>query len=365
MKHNTKYIAFVIIITAVILAAGFAGLWAYRSAANIDYYGESIPRQNNGRIFLYGEEHSNGEILEKELELWNEYYHDNNMKDLFVELPYYTAEFLNIWMRSENDDILNLLYLDWDGTAIHSEEALNFYKQIKADYPETVFHGTDVGHQYNTTGKRYLEYLRENGFGEDSAEYRLTEENIEQGKYYYRLSDNDYRENKMTENFIREFEGLNNTDVMGIYGAAHTVVTETDYATDSVPCLASRLNERYGGALYTKNLRLAEEAYSIDAMQIGGKEYTASYFGKTDLSAVLPEYQSREFWRIEDAYDDFKDCPVTDNVLPYDNYPMEIEAGQIFAIIYTKSDGSVRTEYHRSDGSTWRGSFVTEEFTIY
>ena len=43
---------------------------------------------------------------------------------------------------------------------------------------------------------------------------------------------------------------------------------------------------------------------------------------------------------------------------------MEIEVGQIFMIKYTKADGSVITEYHRSDGHTWRGELATEEFSI-
>ena len=31
--------------------------------------------------------------------------------------------------------------------------------QIKELCPQTVFHGTDVGHQYGTTGERFLRYL--------------------------------------------------------------------------------------------------------------------------------------------------------------------------------------------------------------
>ena len=59
-----------------------------------------------GQIFLYGEEHASKEILQKEFELWNTYYSDNGMRNLFVELPYYSAEFLNLWMQSDSDGIL-------------------------------------------------------------------------------------------------------------------------------------------------------------------------------------------------------------------------------------------------------------------
>jgi hypothetical protein len=34
---------------------------------------------------------------------------------------------------------------------------------IKNNYPETIFHGTDVSHQYETIGQFYLDYLVTNG----------------------------------------------------------------------------------------------------------------------------------------------------------------------------------------------------------
>lgn len=329
-----------------------------------DISGNTAAAALTGQLFLYGEEHADKGILEREFELWSAYYHKDGMRDLFVELPYYSAEFLNLWMRSDNDDILNQLYQDWEGTAMYSQDVIAFYKQIKQDCPETIFHGTDVGHQYDTTGNRYLAYLQESGQDKESEQYQLALECIEQGQYYYQHSDNVYRENKMTENIIREFESLNGADAMGIYGTAHVGITAMDYATHSVPCMANQLYKRYEDALHTKDLTLVENAYTVDTIQIGGKEYTASYFGKMDLSALLPEYQYREFWRLEDAYADFKDCPTTGNVLPYHNYPMEIGNGQIFVIAYTKTDGSVIREYHRSDGSIWQGNLATEEFIL-
>ena len=322
--------------------------------------------QSSGEIFLYGEEHSVENILNKEFELWSSYYHNDGVRDLFVELPYYTAEYINIWMKSDSDEILDMLYQDWTGTAMYSQEVINFYKQIKTECPETVFHGTDVGHQYDTTGKRFLEYLESIG-QQQSESYRLSQENIVQGQYYYQHSDNAYRENTMTENFIREFDRLNGATVMGIYGSAHTNIDAMAYAINSVPCMANQLHKKYGDALHTEDLTplaLNNEAYRTDTIKIGEKEYTALYFGKVDLSAIFPDYQCREFWRLENAYDDFKSNSTTGNVLPYNNYPMEVETGQVFVIEYIKADGSVVREYHRSDGNTWQGSLATEEFSI-
>lgn len=39
------------------------------------------------------------------------------------------------------------------------------------------------------------------------------------------------------------------------------------------------------------------------------------------------------------------------DVLPYNNYPMLIETGQVFIIDYTKKDGSIERMYYRSDGN--------------
>lgn len=78
----------------------------------------------------------------------------------------------------------------------------------------------------------------------------------------------------------------------------------------------------------------------------------------------IRDCQSREFWRLEDAYEDFKENPVTGNVLPYNNYPMKIDTGQIFVIDYTMTDGSVKRTYFRSSGAKWYGAFTTEEILI-
>ena len=354
MKRNRKLAIALVVIIVFVISIICIQIVTQKSKTN----------EQSGLIYLYGEEHASEVILEEEFELWNTYYHDNGMRDLFIELPYYSAEFLNLWMKSDNDDILEQLYRDWEGTAIHSQVVLDFYKQIKSECPETVFHGTDVGHQYQSTGERYLADLQETGQSSSSEQYQLAQEAIEQGQHYYQYSDDVYRENTMTENFIREFDRLNGVDVMGIYGAAHIGIDALDYTTNTIPCMANQLHERYGDAVHAEDLTLVHDAYTVDTVQIGEKEYSASYFGKTDLSAILPDYQCREFWRLENAYDDFKDCPTTGNVLPYDNYPMEIDVGQIFMIKYTKADGSVITEYHRSDGHAWRGELATEEFSI-
>ncbi|MEA4822561.1 MAG: hypothetical protein VB111_00390 [Clostridiaceae bacterium] len=318
---------------------------------------------SSGQIYLYGEVHNVDKILDKELELWREYY-NQGMRHLFVELSYYTAEFLNLWMQSDSDVLLDEVYKDWAYTATHDPDVKEFYGKIKRECPETVFHGTDVGHQYDTTGKRFLKYLKENGL-ENTDQYSLTQENIEQGQYYYLNSDDVYRENKMAENFIREFDKLEDENVMGIYGAAHTDPNAMDYMTRSVQCMANQLKTKYGDNLYSEDLSsMGMEPDATGTITVDGKDWQALYYGKQDMSSFSKEYVCREFWRLENAYEDFQDKPKTGDLLPYNNYPMPIDKGQVFMIDYIKADQSVVRKYYRSDGNLWDAKPITEEFTL-
>jgi hypothetical protein len=322
------------------------------------------PSQSSGQIYLYGEAHGVDKILDKEFELWYEYYHKQNMRHLFVELSYYSAEFLNICMRSDSNDILDKLYSDWAGTACYKPKVKEFYEKIKSKCPETIFHGTDIGHQYDTTGERFLKYLQSNNL-EDSEQHLLTKKAIEQGRYFYGHHDDVYRENKMVENFKREFDKLSGESIMGIYGAAHTGLEAMDYS-NSVPCMANQLKKLYCDSIHSEDLLIWSkyiEPYRVDTIRVGGKDYKASYFGKQDLKG-FKDYAFREYWRLENSYKDFKDRPKTQDLLPYDQYPMLIEIGQVFVIDYTKTDGSVIRSYYRSDGDVWNNIPETEEFTV-
>ncbi|MCL2411833.1 MAG: hypothetical protein FWC97_09350, partial [Treponema sp.] len=52
-----------------------------------------------GQIFLYGEAHGIERIMNRQLEIWHDYYHNHNMRHLFIEFTFPTAEVLNMWMR--------------------------------------------------------------------------------------------------------------------------------------------------------------------------------------------------------------------------------------------------------------------------
>ena len=207
-----------------------------------------------GHIYLYGETHGVPAILDKELELWQDYY-AQGMRHLFVELPWYTADFLNQWMTAEDDAILDAVYDDWNGTLSHNPDIKSFYQAIKETCPETVFHGIDVGHQSDTTGARYLDTLRDAGEA-DSAAYRAAEACISQGETYYGNMGPEgeaYRENTMYENFCAAYDSLDGASVMAICGSMHTDPDAVE-PDSGVPTMAAQLTAAYGDKLHAAAL---------------------------------------------------------------------------------------------------------------
>ncbi len=348
------------------------------TVANLDLSSNQTPevQHSSGDIYLYGEAHGVKVIYDEELKAWKAHY-EEGMRDLLIEMPSYTAAYLNEWMKADDDTILDTLYEDWVGTLSHNEDTYAFYQAIKTNCPETVFHGTDVGHQFNTIGKRYLEDLKAKGYDENSDLYQETEEVIEQGKRYYGSGkgdeDHDYRENMMVKNFVKAFDKLEGKPVMGIYGSAHIALDETSFYSDTLPCMANQLNTIYNGQITSTDLStlvnsLGEsyltEPQSIETITIDGKDYVASYFGSYEIN-FLEQYKSRKFWRIENAYPDFKDNQTTGDVLPYDNYPLKVEENQVFMIEYTQVDDSTVTFFYRSDaGETYQGMPTTIGFEV-
>ena len=74
---------------------------------------------------------------------------------------------------------------------------------------------------------------------------------MEQGETFYQIEAGDeaeayaYREDRMAENFAREYERLGRRMVMGIYCSAHAVVGEGTYMSGDMPNMASQLAEKY------------------------------------------------------------------------------------------------------------------------
>ncbi len=221
----------------------------------------------NANIILYGEGHGMKEFYDVEFTAWKEFYEQEGMRDLFVELPYYTAEFLNLWMQEEDDVILEQFFEDMKGTASATTDYLDFFRRIKKECPDTVFYGTDVGHQYDTTGMRYLEYLDEHA-PDEKIKYNLAVENILQGQEWYQRQepvDWAWREEKMIENFIRTYDSIGQKKIMGIYGGAHIDQSDPEI-------MAGAIKEHYGdtvSSIYVYSKHMSERSYQFGFSYIG------------------------------------------------------------------------------------------------
>lgn len=243
MKKKIKSICAIATIAITIFIIGFL----HNGGESKDYYAKS-----KSVIYLYGEEHGVKKLYDAELEEWMKLYNKGN-RVLFVELPYYTAEYLNVWMKEENDKVLLEIYSDLENTLSHTDDFLQFYRAIKEKCPETIFYGTDLGHQYKTTGQRYLTYIKGQGM-EESDKYNFAKRCIKQGEIYYETSDGDYRERMMVDNFIKLYDEVckdygNNhqTVIMGIYGSYHVDLRRNDR-------MAGMLKEHYGDVINGVNL---------------------------------------------------------------------------------------------------------------
>lgn len=204
----------------------------------------------NTAIMLYGEAHGSKNYYDIELGLWKDCY-EKGCRALFVELPYYSAEFLNVWMHEDNDEMLDRWFEEIQGTLSGNEYYREFFLEIKKSCPDTVFYGTDVGHQFDTTGKRYLKYLEDNGL-EASENYKLAEECIRQGQEY-RSEDTEHngispiRETYMVSNFIDAYARCGGGKIMGIYGSYHTDLENPEL-------MAGRLKAQYGNVISSVKL---------------------------------------------------------------------------------------------------------------
>ncbi len=349
------------IVLSVIFVIFCAGLFAA---------GQKEPVEK--RIFLYGESHGVKAIYEYELAEWQEYYADG-MRHLFVETSYSQAMLLNEWMKAENDDLLMFVYQNLEGTALHTEDFPAFYRAIKETCPETVFHGTDIEHQFNSIGQYYLMLLDERGL-RDSEDWQIVVENGQAALSFYGADygEQDWlvREKAMIANFEREFDALpENEKIMGIYGSAHTIIGIKDLS-GKIDNMATQLKKDYrklGDIIESQDISWIEKEIPplrTDEFEINGKVYKAEYFGEQDLTPYFAQFKSRKFWRILGAADDFKKFKSSGNYLPFNNYPMNIKEKDILRIEYLLSDDSISVEYYRNDGKFYDNVPSTNQLII-
>lgn len=279
-------ISTIIVFTILIAVVASSLFLSYKDQA-IDKY-----PSDTTQIKLYGEYHGVQTYYDVEYSLWLDYY-DDGYRNLYIELPYYTAEFLNIWMHEDDDSIIDQLFYDLQGSAAGNEYYCQFFRDIKKNCPETVFHGTDIGHQFDTTGLRYLSYLEDNDM-KDSPEYTKAVECIRQGVEVY--TDETFynglsilRENYMVENFIEAYDSAGGY-AMGIYGSDHT-------RTDKPMYMYGRLKEHYGDIISTVR---------ISSLLFGENEPYKLGFSVTGMICIIILIFVKLLWEKKNRREDFK-----------------------------------------------------------
>ena len=326
----------------VIALTALCGLTACQTAAGA------------GQIYLYGETHSVPAVLDREFELWNEYYHEEGMRYLFVEEPYYSAEFLNLWMQEDNDELLDAQWREIRGTAGGTSIAKDFYRKIKQECPETIFCGTDIGHQYDTTGERYLEYLKEHG-QEDSANYQRAQEVMEQGEAYYGktgIDAEEYRENMMVQNFVWELNRLDGENIMGIYGDRHTGLDEGRYGVGSVQNMACQLREKYPENFHVKDLTKEYKSFlpwEEKELEINGRQYQAALWGEVPAGIEGKSYNYVKVWELEEGAEDFKGLPAGEKKILESSLPGIAGSGKVYVLDFYTEDEFGERRIFRSD----------------
>ncbi len=92
-----------------------------------------------------------------------------------------------------------------------------------------------------------------------------------------------------------------------------------------------------------------------------GRTYEAEYCGFQNLTGFR-NFKLRKYWRLKNAYQNVNMYGTSD-YLPYNNYPFQVNEGDVFRIEYLMNDGTGYFEYLRADaGDIVDGEPVTRSF---
>ena len=133
----------------------------------------------------------------------------------------------------------------------------------------------------------------------------------------------------------------------------------------SCACEDRAVLKQFPRLIYQIRVKEVQNMIRKDIISINGKKYEASYFGESDMSGWSDYASKREYWRLENVSDDFKECKKDSEVLPYNNYPpIAIEVGQVFVIDYHKKEGGIDRRVYLADGTVWQGLDSTRRIFV-
>lgn len=298
------------------------------------------------KIYLYGELHGNSKIYDEELKVIEKHYNEG-IRDMFIEGSFARGEFLNIWINEKDDKILDDLMKDADGTHGGNEQTREFYLTIKKKFPELRFHGTDIEHVQ--TSYRYGLFLDEKNINDEFSR-KFIADNREQKRIFKEERNYGYREEKMVENFKRQYEKLGNKSIIGFYGSAHIDLSKGNTYRERINSyiMAEELKKIYGDNLSLVDLSRMNFTIGKEKVIANGKEYNAKVFETINVKMNESSYIA-ESWELEDAYEDFKNFELDKEkgvVERYGNILFEKNKVYKFKIQYEKSE---EITFYRTD----------------
>lgn len=121
----------------------------------------------------------------------------------------------------------------------------------------------------------------------------------------------------------------------------------------------------FGKLIFIISTRQASKRYGKEKITVNGKEYTATFLCEKNWSYSPKGYSKGEYLRLENAYDDFKNCPRVFSLLYVYDIPTEVKTGQMFVIDYFRiSDGGIDRKYYIADGTVNNGIPAVMEIDV-
>ena len=328
------------------------------------------PTKDHGQVFLYGEAHNDKGIKEEESRTRDYYYNELGYRDMLIEFHPIFANHFNYYVKYGDDNYIhNLFNKITDFAPMKTYSNLNFYKLIKKKYPETFFHGVDIASLYydsNPIIKTYsdLGLITDLDYVYDCNKY---------SQFYYKNYMTEegeiFREAKLAENILRIKSYLGNKNLVGFFGDAHISKDGGNFYFPHKPNMGNFLNRNLGFNYYAESLLPFKDGvndYIVQELPIvhfDFSEYEMTYLGLQDISGWSDKYVLRKFYRIEKAYNKCLVFPLTGEVLPYNNYPIEVNEKEVFMIDYYDKKGNKTTRFYRSDpGVEYNGLPATAGF---
>lgn len=335
------------------------------------------PTKEEGQVFLFGEVHGDEGEYKEELRIWDYYYNEYGFRDLIVEYSYFFSEILNAYMRIPGDDILNslFLFLSERTSSIYTVPFYNYVKTLKEKYPETRFHGVNVNEGNKGNAEAFVQIWLQNGLTTEDA-YEDFIINLNQNTYHSRLKGREkeaYREEMMAANILKEMSKIGNKSVVGFFGSVHCDIGGSDNIYSDIPNMATNLYKNIGNNLYSENIRRfangnTREPYKGE-IPLPTFDYTSLFKGINDFNIIISrnynyiykgetkisykDYVVRKFYLVENAYNDLKYYAKTGEVLPYNNFPFEVELNQVYAVDFITKDNRIDRKYYRSDPNAY------------